>query len=43
MVAAELRNWLFSVSGVEVNPLNMLRPGMTIEKLTELATTEKEG
>ena len=43
MVAAELRNGLFSVSGVEVSPLNMLHPGMTIEKLTELATTQKEG
>ena len=42
MVAAELRNWLFGVSGVEVSPLNMLHPSMTVEKLAELAV-KKEG
>lgn len=37
MVAAELRNWLFSVSKVDVSLLNMLHPSMTIEKLAKLA------
>lgn len=40
MVAAELRNWLFGVSGVEVSPLSMLHPGMTVEKLAELVAQQ---
>lgn len=35
MIAAELRNWLFTTMGVDVSLLNLLGPTMTIRKLAD--------